>query len=101
MTTTQTATATLIVKRYANRKLYNTEASKYMTLGQLVEVVASGREVQVIENVTKNDITGQTLLQALVETEADAAGQTATLRGIFVAGGLAKWVQTFKATTNE
>lgn len=81
-----------IVKRYANRKLYDTEESKYVTLVQLVGFVQAGREVQVIENTTKNDITGQTLLQALVETEVDAAGQTETLRGIFKAGGLAKYV---------
>lgn len=102
MDTTQTATVTgpKIVKRYTNRKLYDTETSKYMTLRQLAEIVASGREVQVIENGTKADITGQTLLSALVETEGDAAGQTATLRGIFLAGGLAKFVQNLKGTTN-
>lgn len=91
-----TMTATLIVKRYTNRKLYNTEESKYMTLGQLVEAVAAGRTVQVIENGTQADITGQTLLAAMVETETDAAAQTQTIHSILKAGGLAKFVQSLK-----
>ncbi len=100
MTMTQTATVptTKIVKRYTNRKLYDTETSKYMTLRELAAVVASGREVQVIENVSKLDITGQILLSALVETDMDAAADTATLRSIFQAGGLAKFVQSLKVT---
>ena len=100
MTMTQTATVTVpttkIVKRYKNRKLYDTETSSYMTLRDLAVIVASGREVQVIENVTKLDITGQILLSALVETETDVEMSTATLRSIFQAGGLAKFVQNLK-----
>ncbi len=103
MNTTQTTTVTgpKIVKRYANRKLYDTEESKYVTLVQLVGFVAAGREVQVIDNVTKNDITGHTFLQAIVETETDLSGQTETLRGILKAGGLAKYVQNIKSASNE
>jgi|ERR1700677_2745230 len=100
MTQVQTAVQVVgpkVVKRYPNRKLYDTEESKYVTLKQLASYVAAGREIQVIENVTKTDITGQTLLQALVETEVDAAGQTNTLRDIFKAGGLAKYVQLLQA----
>lgn len=87
-----TATGPKVVKRYANRKLYDTQESCYVTLRDVAGYVQGGIEVQVIDNRTKADITGQTLLQALVETEVDAAGQTETLRGIFKAGGLAKYV---------
>lgn len=90
------ATGLKIVKRYANRKLYDTEESKYVTLRDVAGYVQGGLEVQVIDNRTKADITGQTLLQALVETEVDAAGQTETLRGIFKAGGLAQYVAGLK-----
>lgn len=90
-----------IVKRYANRKLYDTETSKYVTLGELVSAVTSGREVQVISHATKDDVTGQTLLQALVETESDVAGQTTTLCDILRAGGLSKYVESLKNKASD
>ena len=93
MNTTQVATTgPKVVKRYANRKLYDTEESKYVTLRDVVGFVTAGRDVQVIDNVTKGDITGQTFLQAMVETETDLSGQTETLRGILKAGGLNKYL---------
>ena len=85
-----------VVKRYANRKLYDTDESKYVTLRDVAAFVQAGREVQVIDNRTKADITGQTLMQALVETE-DVTGQTETLLYIFRAGGLAKYVRHLKS----
>lgn len=57
----------LVIKKYANRKFYDTEQSQYVTLGQIKGLVASGRSVIVIENVSKRDITDQTLATALVE----------------------------------
>ena len=99
MTTAQNINGTKVVKRYANRKLYDTQESKYVTLRDLVDFVAVGFDVQVIDNVTKGDITGQTFMQALVETETDLAGQTETLRGILKAGGLNKFVQNLKEVT--
>lgn len=85
-------TGTKIVKRYANRKLYDTEESKYMTLKEIASAVLSGRDVQVIDNVTKGDITGKTLAMVLLETDEDMSGQTNTLRDILKAGGLSKYV---------
>lgn len=81
-----------VVKRYANRKLYDTEESKYVTLKHLVEYTNAGRDVQVIDNTTKADITGQTFLQAIVETEKDLTAETETLRSIIKAGGISKFV---------
>lgn len=65
----ETAQTELVVKKYANRKFYNTEASQYMTLGEIQGLVKSGRTVSVICNVSKRDITAKTLLMSLVETE--------------------------------
>lgn len=85
-------TGVKIVKRYANRKLYDTEESCYVTLRDLVGFVEAGREVQVIDNRTKGDITGQTFLQAIVETETDLSSQTETFKSILKAGGLKQFV---------
>lgn len=93
-----TVATTKVIKRYANRKLYDTEESKYITLGEIATFIKAGREVQVVDNVSKTDITGQTLLTALVETDADIGGQTETLRAMLMAGGLGKYVSALKAT---
>lgn len=87
---TTTPDGTLIVKRYANRKLYDCENSKYITLKQLVEHIKTGREVQVTDNVSKEDITATTLLMALVEAD-DGTTQVEVLTNILRAGGLSKY----------
>ena len=90
-----------VIKRYANRKLYDTETSKYTTLKEIVTMVANGREMQVVDNVSNEDITGTTLLSAIVETEQDLATSVPTLIGILQAGGLAKYVETLKNGANN
>lgn len=67
--TVETETVT-VVKRYANRKLYDTNASKYITLTELQAIVKAGQNVRVIENISKQDITKKTLLASLIETES-------------------------------
>ena len=57
------------IKRYANRKLYNTETSRYITLKGIATLLEDGQEVEVIDNATGEDITGVTLSQILVNTE--------------------------------
>ncbi len=59
----------VLVKRYANRKLYNTSTSRYITLKGIAELIEEGREVRVIDNETGEDITSVTLSQILVDTE--------------------------------
>jgi len=71
MESNQNGTQTLVIKKYANRKFYNTETSQYVTLGQIRESVLSGRTVEVIHNVSKENITKATLLMSLVETESE------------------------------
>lgn len=59
----------VVIKRYANRKLYNTTTSQYVTLSDIGALVASNAEVRVIDNRTKEDLTGKTLLAAKVLKE--------------------------------
>lgn len=65
--TTQTETKSLIIKKYRNRKFYDTELSSYVTLEQ-IQKTALNRSVIVIDNQTKKDITRKTLAMSLVET---------------------------------
>ena len=96
-TTTTVATAgTTIIRRYNNRKLYDTQESKYTTLTNIKAMVAAGQTVQVVDNETQADVTGATLLKAIIETESDIANQTETLRDVILAGGLTKYVAGLK-----
>ena len=59
----------VLVKRYANRKLYNTETSRYITLRGIQELIEDGREVRVVDNESGEDITSVALSQILVDSE--------------------------------
>src|SRR3954466_3576151 len=58
-----------IVKRYSNRKLYDTVDSRYVTLPQIAELVRRGEDVRIIDNNSKEDLTSVTLTQILYEEE--------------------------------
>lgn len=58
----------IVIKRYSNRKLYNTRSSQYVTILELLDMVNGGISFIVLDNLTKRDITGLTLTQALSET---------------------------------
>lgn len=58
-----------VVKRYSNRKLYDTVESRYVTLPQIAELVRKGEDVRIIDNTTKEDLTSVTLAQILYEEE--------------------------------
>ena len=60
---------TRIIKRYQNRKLYDTHQSCYVTLEEIAQIVREGHEIQVIDNKTKNDITYMTQIQLLFDQE--------------------------------
>jgi polyhydroxyalkanoate synthesis repressor PhaR len=59
----------VVVKKYANRRLYNTESSSYITLDTLAEMVRSGRDFVVYDAKTGDDITRSVLTQIIVEEE--------------------------------
>lgn len=58
-----------IIKRYPNRKLYDTEAKQYITLDSIAELIRQGEDVQVVDNVTGEDLTAVTLTQIIFEQE--------------------------------
>lgn len=57
------------IKRYQNRKLYDTHQSCYVTLEEIAQIIREGHEIQVIDNKTKNDITYMTQIQLLFDQE--------------------------------
>ena len=60
---------TRIIKRYANRKLYDTEHSRYVTLDQISGMIRNGDDVKIVDNKTKEDLTTVTLAQIIFEEE--------------------------------
>ncbi len=62
--------APLLVKRYASRRLYNTETSDYVTLDDIATFIRAGREVQIIDLKSGDDLTRQYLLQIIAEHES-------------------------------
>jgi polyhydroxyalkanoate synthesis repressor PhaR len=61
------------IKKYANRRLYDTESSAYITLDRLAQMVREGREFQVVDAKTGEDITRTVLTQIIVDEEARGA----------------------------
>jgi polyhydroxyalkanoate synthesis repressor PhaR len=64
----------VIIKKYANRRLYNTETSSYITLEHLAAMTREGRDFKVVDAKTEEDITHNILTQIIMEEEA--RGQT-------------------------
>ena len=60
----------VIIKKYANRRLYDTESSSYITLDRLAQMVREGREFQVVDAKSGEDITRQVLTQIIVDEES-------------------------------
>jgi polyhydroxyalkanoate synthesis repressor PhaR len=80
---------TRVIKRYHNRKLYDTASSTYVTLEDIAELIKRGDEVQIIDNRSKADITGQTLAQIIFEEEKKKRSflPLETLRSLIRTGG--------------
>ncbi len=64
------SSAKVTIKKYANRRLYDTESSTYITLDRLAHMVREGREFEVVDAKTGEDITRQVLTQIIVDEEA-------------------------------
>lgn len=63
----------VIIKKYANRRLYNTESSSYITLDHLAQMTRDGREFKVVDAKTNEDITHNVLTQIIMEEEGRGA----------------------------
>jgi polyhydroxyalkanoate synthesis repressor PhaR len=59
-----------LIKKYPNRRLYDTEASKYIKLGDLRKMITEGATIKVVDSNTEEDITRNILLQIIMEAES-------------------------------
>src|SRR6516165_7752406 len=77
-----------IIKRYQNRKLYDTDASCYVTLDEIAEMIQQGEEVSVVDNRNQKDITAITLTQIIFEKQkrSESPVPISTLRHIIQHG---------------
>ena len=64
------SSAKVTIKKYANRRLYDTESSTYITLDRLAQMVREGREFEVVDAKTGDDITRQVLTHIIVDEES-------------------------------
>jgi polyhydroxyalkanoate synthesis repressor PhaR len=58
-----------VIKRYSNRKLYDTQESRYVTLEEIEEMIRGGKEISVVDAATGEDLTSVTLTQIILENE--------------------------------
>ncbi|MFZ2359118.1 MAG: polyhydroxyalkanoate synthesis regulator DNA-binding domain-containing protein [Anaerolineae bacterium] len=65
---------TVLIKRYPNRKLYNTDAKRYITLDSIADLIRDGYDVEVRDHETSEDLTGVTLSQIIFEREKKDSG---------------------------
>jgi polyhydroxyalkanoate synthesis repressor PhaR len=80
--------AVLVIKKYPNRKLYNTRSSAYITLDEMAELVRQGVDLQVLDHASGDDLTSVTLSQILVDQERKRDGNfTAPLLSALVQAG--------------
>ena len=63
-----------LIKRYPNRKLYDTDAKSYVTLDEVTEMIRAGQDVHVIDHETGDDLTTLTLSQIILEQEKKSSG---------------------------
>jgi polyhydroxyalkanoate synthesis repressor PhaR len=78
-----------VIKRYPNRKLYDTETKQYVTLDQLADLIRGDEELKVYDNVNGDDLTALVLTQVLFEQVKKQAGflPRTVLAGLIQAGG--------------
>lgn len=79
----------VVIKRYPNRKLYDTEAKKYITLEGIADLIREGQEIQILDHTTGEDLTALTLTQIIFEQEKKQTGflPRSVLTGLVQAGG--------------
>lgn len=77
-----------VIKRYSNRKLYDTQRSKYVTLEEIARMIKAGDEVTIIDNESKEDLTSVTLTQIIYEEEKrESRMPLGMLRKLIQSGG--------------
>lgn len=78
-----------VIKRYSNRKLYDTQEKQYITLEEIANLVRAGEELQVLDNTSGEDLTALTLSQIILEQEKKQKGflPHSVLNALVEAGG--------------
>jgi|SRR4051795_13589778 len=77
------------IKRYANRKLYDTRDSRYVTLDHIAAMVRAGDDVKVVDNTTRADLTTATLAQIIFEEEKKTPRLSVSGLRKIIQGGIA------------
>jgi polyhydroxyalkanoate synthesis repressor PhaR len=79
----------IIIKRYPNRKLYNTNEKKYVTLDGIAQLILQGDEIQILDHASGEDLTALTLTQIIFEMEKKQGGflPRSVLTGLIQSGG--------------
>ncbi len=95
---------TVLIKRYPNRKLYNTDAKRYITLETIADLIRDGNDVEVRDHETGEDLTGVTLSQIIFEREKKDSGYLPSVlltNLIRTGGGTLEYVKrSFTASVN-
>jgi polyhydroxyalkanoate synthesis repressor PhaR len=78
-----------LIKRYANRKMYDTKASRYVTLDGVTDLIRAGEDLRIIDNDSGEDLTAVTFAQIIYEEEKRKSGflELPALRWIIQQGG--------------
>jgi polyhydroxyalkanoate synthesis repressor PhaR len=77
-----------VIKRYTNRKLYDTVESRYVTLDEIAVMIKAGADVKIVDNRTKEDLTSVTLAQIIFEEEKKTSKMSLkTLLDLIRSGG--------------
>lgn len=61
----------IVIKRYGNRRLYNTETQSYVNYQDLIKLVRDGTDIKVVDSTSKEDVTKAVLIQLILEEEKD------------------------------
>ena len=86
-----------MIKRYGNRKLYDTHQSRYVTLEEISQMIRQGQDIKVIDNKTQEDLTNVTFTQIMLEQEKSKRNllPRSVLRNLIEqsGGSLSEWLQ--------
>jgi polyhydroxyalkanoate synthesis repressor PhaR len=94
-----------LIKRYGNRKLYDTEQSRYVTLEEISQMVRRGEDIRVVDNRTQEDMTAVTLTQIMLEEQKNKNNilPLSLCRNLIREGGdcLTDWLQKGRESLNS
>lgn len=96
--------AAKLIKRYGNRKLYDTQQSRYVTLDEISQMVRRGEELRVVDNRTQEDLTAVTLTQIMLEEQKNKNNilPLSLCKNLIQEGGdcLTDWLQKGRESLN-